>query len=353
MSGLIPYQVQPNTIYAWDALTTARTMRACGFRVNTVVTSPPYFGLRSYLPPEHEDKALEIGGEETPAEYVRRLVEVFAVIRDVLTDDGTCWINIADSYAQDTKWGGTTGGKHAKGLHGGTGIGRNRHKTGLPGKNLIMIPARLALALQADGWIVRSDIIWHKSSVMPEPVTDRPTKSYEHVFLLAKSPHYYYDAEAVREPNSSAQQHEHNQKYAKRYAKFDDRAAHTGQPGNVNNAGIHSRPGKPGRNKRDVWTINPEPSPIPHFAMMPTALVEPCILAGCPKGGIVYDPFIGVGTVALVSRKHGRQFIGSELNPESVEWANAQLDGRTQEYIAMRAGKPHTQYMFAAQEQPA
>ena len=335
----IPYQVQPNTIYAWDANTLTATMKACGMRVHTVVTSPPYFGLRDY------GADGQIGLEPTPDEYVRTLVTVFRGVRDILRDDGTLWLNLGDSYANDDKWGGATGGKHAGGLHGNTNVGRGRKSTGLPPKSRMMIPARVALALQEDGWILRDEIIWHKPAPMPEPVQDRTVKAHEMIYMFSKSPRYYYDATTIREENSPDMQR---------------RAA----------AG-HTRGGKPeswdksrhdretllkmrqieadGRNKRSVWTVNTEPSPIPHFAMYPQKLIEPCILAGAPAGGIVFDPFMGGGTTALVAQRLGRQYIGSEINPENVEIARYRVSGRIDEYLAKKRGEAFTAYMFEEQ----
>ena len=163
--------------------------------VQCIVTSPPYFGLRRY-----SDDPREIGNEPTPAEYVAHLVAVFAEAWRVLADDGTLWLNLGDSYANDTKWGGRTSGKHATGLQGTQFIGRNRHMTGLPSKSLIGIPWRVALALQDAGWVLRNDIIWHKPNSMPESVDDRLTRDHEYLFLFAKQPHYYFNAEAIAEP---------------------------------------------------------------------------------------------------------------------------------------------------------
>lgn len=167
--------------------------------VGCCVTSPPFYGLRSYLDADDEAKAHEIGLEQTPAEYVQNLVDVFAQVHRVLKDDGTCWINLGDSYANDGKWGGSSGGKHAAGLHGKTGIGRGKRDTGFKPKDLMQIPHRVSIALQDWGWYVRSEIVWAKPNPMPESVTDRPTRSHEYIFLLTKSERYFYDADAIRE----------------------------------------------------------------------------------------------------------------------------------------------------------
>jgi site-specific DNA-methyltransferase (cytosine-N4-specific) len=179
----------------------------------------------------------------------------------------------------------------------------------------MMIPARVAIALQDDGWILRSEIIWAKRNLMPEAVTDRPTRAHEQIYLFAKQPRYWYDADAIREESASAEQHTHNQRYAREYNTHSVRAATTGQPGNVNNVGIHSRPGKGGRNARTVWTIRQTPNPQAHFATFPTELPTRCIKAGCKPGGTVLDPFSGSGTTGEAARMLGRRYIGIDLNP--------------------------------------
>lgn len=253
------------------------------------------------------------GLEPTPAEYVAGMVEVFREVRRVLADDGTCWVNLGDSYATDSKWGGTTGGKHVSALHG-TGPDRIRRSTGLPDKNLFGIPWRVAFALQDDGWILRQDNVWAKRNFMPESVTDRTTRAHEYLFHLVKSQRYWYDADAIRE-DSDPEQEAHNQRYAREYDAHSRRAPETGQPGNVNNVGIHSRPGKGGRNARSVWSISAQPFPGAHFAVMPLALAERCVLAGCKPGGTVLDPYSGSGTTGLAATRHGRRYVGIDLNP--------------------------------------
>jgi DNA modification methylase len=255
--------------------------------VHCCVTSPPYWRLRDYGHPN------QIGQEATPAAYVAALGEVLSQVRRVLRDDGTLWLNIGDSYANDTKWGGATSGKHARELHGDSAVGRPKDKvvTGLPPKCLAGMPWRVALALIDDGWTLRSDIIWHKPNPLPESVTDRPTKAHEYVFLLSKSPTYYYDAAAIAE-----------------------RA--TGLPnGNSARGRIEARSE---RNARSVWTIPTQPYAGSHFAVMPEALASRCILAGCPPTGTVLDPFAGSGTVGYVAEALGRHAVLCELN-ESYE----------------------------------
>lgn len=305
----------------------------------TCVTSPPYFGLRDY------GHAGQIGLEKTPKEFVTKLVEVFREVRRVLRDDGTLWLNLGDSYANDGKWGGSSGGKHATALHGATNIGRGKVTTGLKPKDLIGIPWRVAFALQEDGWYLRQDIIWHKPNPMPESVTDRCTKSHEYIFLLSKSQSYYCDMGAIKEPVTAST--------VSRLAQ--DVAAQAGSdrvPGKANGpmkavGGTRSKrdsfkreeskraepiPGQAvgthredreesdwpldSRNRRSVWTVPTSPYKGAHFATFPTELIEPCILAGAPAGGVVLDPFFGSGTTGQVAQDLGRRFIGCELNPD-------------------------------------
>lgn len=274
--------------------------------VQCCVTSPPYFGLRDY------GVDGQIGAEMTVDSYVAELVAVFAEVRRLLADDGTLWLNLGDSYANDGKWGGSSGGKHAQAMHGATGIGRERRSTGLKPKDLMMIPARVALALQSDGWYLRSDIIWHKPNPMPESVRDRPTSAHEHVFLLTKNDRYYYDAAAIAEP----------------VVKGWNGSSFTTGKTLLNGQGRTSaadRTETDRRNKRNVWTIPTQAFAGSHFAVMPEALVEPCILAGSRPGDTVLDPFAGAGTVALVSEKLRRKAVGIELNPEYAQMARDRI----------------------------
>lgn len=271
--------------------------------VNTCITSPPYYGLRDY------GCDGQIGLEETPESYVQKMVDVFREVKRVLRDDGTLWLNIGDSYAGSGKGpAGNLGAKHNE-RHL-----EHKHSAivpkGLKPKDLIGIPWRVAFALQADGWYLRQDIIWHKPNPMPESVTDRCTKAHEYIFLLSKSPRYYFDSDAIRED-------------AKSYAT-DKRAG----AGNLRYEGKRTidKSGKNGqqsfvtinetRNKRSVWTVTTKSFKDAHFATYPEDLIVPCILSGCPEGGLVLDPFMGAGTTALVSKKLGRNYVGFELNPE-------------------------------------
>lgn len=298
--------------------------------VDTCVTSPPYYGLRDY------GTSGQIGLEQTPEEYIARLVDVFKEVRRVLKDDGTIWVNIGDSYAHDSKWGGASGGKHAKALHGNTGIGRNKINTGLKDKDLVGIPWMLAFALRADGWYLRQDIIWQKPNCMPESVKDRCTKSHEYIFLLSKSKHYFFNAEAISEPiaGSSTKRYLQNielqrgssRAIGKTNGNMKSVLPRFGEKKYGSNAKEENRT-KSGkeytptlrRNKRDVWSIATTGFKGAHFAVFPEKLVQPCILAGSRRGGIVLDPFCGSGTTGKVALDEGRGFIGIELNPEYCE----------------------------------
>lgn len=298
-----------NKIYFGDCRDSLRAMAADGVKVQTCVTSPPYFGLRDY------GHAGQIGLEPTPDEFIEELVEVFRCVRDVLADDGTLWVNIGDSYAsQGGKQVAQT--KHqVKGASDGQNKGETRRPPdGLKPKDLIGIPWMLAFALRADGWYLRQEIIWHKPNPMPESVTDRCTKAHEQIFLLSKSPRYFFDAEAIKEPASD------NAVSAARRNRADFSTVGTkaiqgtgfGQSGKGNNADHKGDT----RNRRSVWTIATRPYKGAHFATFPEALAEPCILAGSCYGDIVLDPFMGSGTTAAVAIEHGRQYIGCELNED-------------------------------------
>ena len=279
--------------------------------VNCIVTSPPYFGLRDY------GNSAQIGLEQTPDAFVAELVGVFREARRVLRDDGTLWLNLGDSYASSGKIGGAGDGVGSDGYVRNNREGRGRSPTsGLSAKQLIGIPWRVAFALQADGWYLRQDIIWHKPNPMPESVTDRCTKSHEYIFLLSKSAKYYYDSEAVKEP------------YAREAEPPRDRSSegyNESFTGGRWSAGTRDFYANGGRNRRDVWTIPTQPCKLAHFAVMPLALATPCILAGCPEGGICLDPFFGAGTTGLVAKKLGRHFVGIELNEAYIGMAQKRI----------------------------
>jgi len=279
--------------------------------VNCCVTSPPYFGLRDY------GVDGQIGLEETPDKYVTRLVEVFREVKRVLRDNGTLWLNLGDSYAGNCSQASNNG-------RAGYGNARerivNRVAGGLKTKDLIGIPWRVAFALQADGWYLRQDIIWAKPNPMPESVTDRCTKSHEYIFLISKSPKYYFDNDAIKEPTLES---------SKKRAKSGWNPTKL----NISTDGAHNevfetmgdRRVKDTKNKRDVWTVTTKSCKDAHFATFPTDLIRPCVLAGCPPGGLVLDPFMGAGTTALVAKQEGRNYIGFELNPAYIEIANKRI----------------------------
>ena len=286
---------------------------------NTCVTSPPYFGLRDY------GVDGQMGMEQTPDEYVDGMVRVFREVRRVLRDDGTLWLNLGDSYANDGKSGGSTGGKHAQGVHGISGPGRAKRSTGLKPKDLIGIPWRVAFALQADGWYLRQDIIWHKPNVMPESVRDRCTKAHEYIFLLSKSERYYFDSDAIRDRSSSWKPEYANRK--SRGSNITGNMSDRGVPRTTEGLNLKPAHEKTSefRRRRSVWTVPTRPFKGAHFAAFPPDLIEPCILAGAPAGGLVLDPFGGAGTTALVAERNGRDSILLELNPEYVELAHARI----------------------------
>jgi DNA modification methylase len=297
-----------NIIEFGDCRETMKKWKEQGIKAQTCVTSPPYYGLRDY---GHDG---QIGLEETPEEYIKAMVEVFRCVWDVLEDNGTLWLNIGDSYARAGGWSdnhGLDGVPRGESGRAATGISANGGKSqilaaGCKTKDLIGIPWMLAFALRADGWYLRQDIIWHKPNPMPESVQDRCTKAHEYIFLLSKSSKYYYDADAIKEDAVTA---------GNISASFQGRqgtAEYHAQSGGVGSDAkeyIH-------KNKRSVWTIPVKPYAGAHFAVFPQDLIEPCIMAGAPIGGIVLDPFMGSGTTAQVAQHLGRQYLGCELNPE-------------------------------------
>ena len=269
-----------------------------GQSVNCVVTSPPYFGLRDY---GHDG---QIGLEQTPDEYVAKLVEVFREVRRVLRDDGTVWLNLGDSYNAAGREGHGTRHGYKQGTNRASATNTDNCRPSvadLKPKDLIGIPWRVAFALQADGWYLRQDIIWHKPNPMPESVRDRCTKAHEYIFLLSKSERYWFDSDAMQEPASkgAAGSEFHTGKTA----------AH--QMGRSSNA---KRTEDGTRNRRSVWTVATKPYKGAHFATFPPDLIRPCILAGCPVGGTVLDPFGGSGTTAQVALEEGRDAVLCELN---------------------------------------
>ncbi len=287
--------------------------------IDCCVTSPPYWGLRDY------GVNGQIGLEETPEEYVDKLVLLFREVKRVLREDGTLWLNLGDSY-YGGGWKGSqtdlTGTK--QNTNAGTLCGKNMQKDKkhevIKSKDLVGIPWMVAFALRADGWYLRQDIIWHKPNPMPESVTDRCTKSHEYIFLLSKSAKYYFNNEAIKEPSVcyglDARSDLGNIRYEGKRTEGD--AHKNGQQSFVTISET--------RNKRDVWAVNLKPFKESHFATFPEELITPCILAGSKENGVVLDPFMGAGTTALVSLKNNRQFIGFELNDEYCKLAEKRIE---------------------------
>lgn len=298
--------------------------------VNCCVTSPPYFGLRDY------DNAGQLGLEATPDAFVRALVEVFRDVHRVLRDDGTLWLNLGDSYSRSPAKGGSgPGGKNesrwgygaaqsAKDGSSDCAVGcadrPGSRSGGLGEKQLLGIPWQVAFALQADGWYLRQDIIWAKPNPMPESVKDRCTKAHEYVFMLSKGPKYFFDSDAISEPAIYAPGKTKEIERPKGY--YGGKWAEAGGGGRNDSSfkAIRDR-----RNKRSVWTVAPKPFKEAHFATYPPDLIEPCILAGCPEGGTVLDPFGGAGTTALVSERLKRNSVLIELNPDYALIAEKRL----------------------------
>lgn len=335
----------------------------------TCITSPPYFGLRDYGTAEWQggdascdhtisnadadnmkltgDKGVglervtrgkrdacircgatridsQIGLEETPDDYVREMVTLFREVHRVLSDDGTLWLNLGDSYA---------GNNSRSSNNGRAGYGNDREGVfsrggdGLKTKDLIGIPWRVALALQADGWYLRQDIIWAKPNPMPESVQDRCTKSHEYVFLLSKQPRYYYDHVAIREPVATSTAERVRRGVSANYKYVNGTHGQAKQTIAQPREHDADRDVPETRNRRDVWMIATRPFKGAHFAVMPETLVEPCILAGSQAGDTVLDPFTGSGTVAVVANRYGRNYVGTELNPEYAEIARERITG--------------------------
>lgn len=367
-----------------DCREVLKTLPDCS--VHACITSPPYWGLRSYLPEGHPDKHLEIGSEPTVDAWVQTMVEVFREVRRVLRDDGTLWLNLGDSYANDGKWGGKTGGKGAY-LPDETRerCGREKRITGLKPKDLIGQPWRVAFALQEDGWWLRQEIIWAKKNPMPESARDRFTKAHEHVFLLSKSERYYFDFDAVQEPASEGT---HARLAQNVEAQIGSLRAHAGEDRGgrpmkamAGRQGVGRRQGPPGnpaecelpdaspkyeeageehrtksglaaserrfkprikdndsfneamaampttRNPRSVRWVGSEPFKGAHYATYPPALIEPFVLAGCPEGGTVLDPFGGSGTTGMVCDRHHRNAILIDLDERNGPMARERISG--------------------------
>ncbi len=308
-----------NSILFGDCRDSLRKLAAQGIRVQTCVTSPPYYGLRDY------DHPGQIGLEETPEQFIQNLVEVFRCVRDVLAEDGTLWVNIGDSYA-----GRTTGARlsNAAQLHGTRAQGKNVHQRtmqrngvpeGMKHKDMMGIPWALAFALRADGWYLRQDIIWHKPNPMPEAITDRCTKAHEYIFLLSKAQKYFYDIDAIKEPVSGTAHSRGRGLHPKTEINNANSKANTSFSSAVRNL-VEKR------NKRSVWSVAPRAYKGAHFATFPAELILPCVLAGSRKGDVVLDPFMGSGTTAEVSILNGRQYIGCELNQDYEPLIQKRID---------------------------
>ena len=300
-----------DTILYGDCRETLKNLTNSSARM--CVTSPPYYGLRDYGGEKNQ-----IGQEESPEEYVKQMVEVFRLVRDVLTDDGTLWLNIGDSYynyRSDGNYPKQTVSKTRQDLPQSTPVRGNKLE-GLKSKDLIGIPWMLAFALRADGWYLRQDIIWHKPNPMPESVRDRCTKSHEYIFLFSKNKKYYYDNEAIKEP-------------AKDWGTRDR------TNGKYHNEGTGLQPHSgltksyPTKNKRSVWSVTKKPYKGAHFATFPPELIEPCVKAGSQEGDIILDPFMGSGTTATVAKSLNRDYIGCELHEEY----GTLIQKRIQDYV--------------------
>lgn len=281
--------------------------------IDCIVTSPPYWNQRDY------GEKGQIGLEPTPEQYIAVLVKVFSECRRILKARGTFWLNIGDTYANDLKWGGSSSGfhtagkgKHKYGVTGGLPAVRQRKVAGLPSKSLIGIPWMLAFALRNDGWILRQENIWHKPNPLPEGnISDRPHRAHEQVFLFSKSGRYHYDAEAVKE-KTTGNAHSRGKGQNPKRMNADRRFIRCNPTWEANEPVDK-------RNLRSVWTVPVQGVKEAHFATYPEKLIEPCILAGCPKDGTVLDPFGGSGTTARVALRHGRNCTLIELKPEYVE----------------------------------
>lgn len=309
------------TVLLGDALEQLRGLEAES--AYTCVTSPPYYNLRDYGTPG------QIGMEATPEEYIEKLVEIFREVRRVLRPDGTLWVNMGDSYA--TRSGNNPPGN----TRNRCGHTEKRTPKGYKYKDLMGIPWMLAFALRADGWYLRQDIIWSKPNCMPESVRDRCTKSHEYIFLLSKSPRYYFDAAAISEPVKGSTTKRCLKSGGEKPPRFGGR-----KYGDSRAEETRTKSGKvyvptAQRNKRDVWAVATGGFKGAHFAVFPERLVEPCILAGCPEGGTVLDPFAGSGTTGVVAKRLRRNFIGVEINEDYREMAEKRISATEAEFEQM------------------
>lgn len=313
--------IQLDTIHTGDCLEVLRTLPSES--IHCCVTSPPYYALRDY------GMGGQIGREASPKEYILRLTEVFTEVRRVLRSDGTLWLNISDTYAGKGNQGDFTDPKNPNGRNGQT-VALNNKVEGCKPKDMIGIPWMLAFSLRDSGWYLRNDIIWMKENPMPESVKDRCARCYEHIFLFSKSRKYFFDYKAISEPIApgTASRLKRGVKGSNKY-----RVPIPGQA-KQQTINLYREHGEitddminPLRNKRDVWIINTVPFKGGHYAAYPPKLVETCLLAGCPKDGVVLDPFMGSGTTGMVAKQLDRHYVGIELNPEYKELAEARIGG--------------------------
>lgn len=305
-----------NRIFCGNAVDVLRSFPAES--VNMCVTSPPYYCLRDY------GIEAQIGNEQTPYEYIQNLLLVFEEVKRVLKPDGTLWVNIADSYSGSGKggWNKQISERNRNRLnpqYNPSCFNMPKLWHGIKQKDMIGVPWLLAFSLRENGWYLRSDIIWHKKNCMPESVKDRPSKCYEHIFLLSKSSKYYYDYDAVKEPAAQSSILRYSRGVSDK-TKYRDRKQGIFMPRDKTNFSDM-------RNRRDVWSVAINASHIPgHFAIYPEKLIEPCIMAGSAVGGVVLDPFFGSGTTGIVAMKNSRKFIGIDINPEYCKTAQMRIN---------------------------
>jgi len=300
------YSDEHVTLWHGDALDVLRGLPDGS--VGCCVTSPPYFGLRDY------GVDGQLGAESSPAEYVEAMRAVFAEVRRVLADDGTLWLNLGDSYYSGRGAPTKPDLKNQARRPGVRSLDKGGADWAKP-KDLLGIPWRVAFALQDDGWILRNSIIWHKPNAMPESITDRLSTRHENVFMLSKSRRYWFDLDPIRERAETADRPGPRRSYAPGATGSMDGAEHRGMAGPFAGLPLNEK----GKNPGDVWSIPTQPFPGAHFAVFPSALAERCILAGCKPGGVVLDPFSGSGTTGMAAAKHGRRYVGIDLNAEYLD----------------------------------
>lgn len=308
--------METNKIYCGNCIDVLKTFPDKS--INCCITSPPYYGLRDY------GVSGQIGNEDTPEQYIENLVGVFDEVKRILKDDGVLWLNLGDSWAGSNQGAGTKNPTPKQASNHGTNyMTTEKHKSklsklnGYKPKDLIGIPWMAAFALRESGWYLRQDIIWAKGNPMPESVKDRCTKSHEYIFLLTKSRKYYFDNDSIKEPaltqpkarDKNKEGYQADYSHGDRFSKGER---------------VYGADGM--RNKRDVWNVNTKPCKEAHFATFPDTLIEPCVLAGCPEGGIILDPFMGAGTTGMVSKRNNRNYVGIELNSDYIQIAENRIN---------------------------